>query len=277
MPLKMLRHTFLMLLSFAPYVAVHADEMKIDCRLKGGSVVQLTPLACGIEGGTPVNKPELPAPAASPEPADKGADSNLPTADPKLAATQMAIVDLLDKEVVDTTPLNRNPEGLERSARFDGCKLMVDEILHIQYGNFYSVWKDFKISSIIDFQKLDRNEFGVWDKVSSKGGNLSAAAVHLEEHNRKNGNSISISVLLSTNKGYVKYRFHGPSYFLDAPKDNLWIADEYGYPKEDGLGSAATDTIRLVLMVNTPADAEKLEGLFADINAMCKSQPAKAD
>jgi hypothetical protein len=277
MPMKMLRHSILMLLSLAPYVAGHAEDMKIDCRLKGGSVVQLTPLACGIEGGTPVDKAVLPAPAASPEPADKGAASNLATANPKLAATQMAIIDLLDKEVVDTTPLNRNPEGLERSARFDGCKLSVDEILHIQYGNFYSVWKDFKISSLIDFQKLDRDEFGVWDKVSSKGGNLSAAAVYLEEHNRKDGNSISISVLLSTNKGYEKYRFHGPSYFLDAPKDNLWIADEYGYPKDDGIGSAATDTIRMVLIVNTPADAEKLKGLFGDINAMCKSQPAKAD
>jgi hypothetical protein len=277
MPMKMLRHTIVILLSFAPYVVGHAADMKIDCRLQGGSVVQLTPLACGIEGGTPVNGAVLPAPAASPEPVDKGAAQTQTAANSKLAATQMAIIDLLDREVVDTTPLNRNPEGIERSARFDGCKLMVDEILHIKYGNFYSVWKDFKISSVIDLQNLDRDVYGVWDKVSSKGGDFSAAAVYIEERNLKEGNSNSISVLLSTNKGYKKYSFHGPSYYLDAPEDNLWIADEYGYPRDNGLGDAATDTIRILLIVDTPADAEKLKGLLENINAMCKPQPAKAD
>jgi hypothetical protein len=276
MPMKMSLPTILILLTFAPCAVGHAADMKIDCRLKGGSVVQLSAEACGIEGGTPASAAPAPAPVAVPEPVDKGV-AGQSAADPKLAAIQIAIVDLLAKEVVDTTPLNRNPEGIERTAKFDGCKLTVDEILHIKYGNFYSVWKDFKITSVIDFRNLDRNEFGVWDKVSSKGGDLSAAAVHIEEHNRKEGNNISISVLLSTNKGYEKYSFHGPSYFLDAPEDNLWIADGYGYPKDNGMDAVATDTIRILLLVNTPADAEKLKGLFGDINAMCKPQPAKAD
>jgi len=270
MPMKMLRHTILILLSFAPYVAGHAEDMKIDCRLRGGSVVQLSAEACAIEGGTPVIAAPPPAPAAMPESADKGAAPGQP-ANSKMAATQMAIVSLLGKEVADTTPLNRNPEGVERTAKFDGCKLMVNEVLHIKYGNFFSNWKDFKISSVIDFRNTDRKEFGTWDKISSKGGDLTASALYIKELKRKEGNGISISVLLATKDGYKQYSFHGPSYYLDAPKDNLWIADEYGYPVDNGMGDAANDTIRLVLIVGTPGEAKKLKGLFEDIDTMCKA------
>ena len=271
---KMLRHTILILLALAPLGTGHAADMAIDCRLKGGTVVQLPAAACAVEGGAPVSVAVSPASAAAP--ADVNAAGNQPPGS-KLEETQKWIVGLLAKSVEYTTPLNRNPEGIERTAKFDGCKLMVDETLHIQYGNFYSVWKDFKISSVIDFQKIDRDEFGILGEVASKGGDLKATAVYFEERKNKGGNNISISVLNLRNGSYTKYTTHGPSAYWSAPRDDLWIADEYGYAKDNGWDNVATDKIRILLMVSSSDDAARLNNALQEVNTMCKPQLQGSD
>jgi hypothetical protein len=262
---KMLRPAILISLAITPVCVGHAADMAIDCRLKGGTVVQLSAEACKLEGGSP-------------------ADGNtsgklLPPSDAASRATwteaQKTIVDLLSKPVMDTTPLKRNPEGIERTAKFDGCRLVIDEILRIEYGNLFSTWKSFKINSLIDLQKIDREEFGVLGKVSSKGGDLKATAVSFEERKRKDGNSISISVLEPRNGSYEKYITHGPSAYWDAPRDDFWIADEYGYPKDNGWGNATTDKIRILLIVNSAENAAKLEKALEEVNTACKQLPVE--
>jgi hypothetical protein len=270
---KMLYPAILILLALAPYGVSQAADMAIDCRLKGGTVVQLPAAACAIEGGAPVTAAVVPAAVAAPVAGEVAKDR--PPANAKLAEAQKVIVDLLAKPVVEAAPSNKKPEGIERTARFDGCKLMVDENLHIEYGNLYSAWMEFKISSVIDFLKIDREEFGMLGKINSKGGDLSAAAVYFEERKRKGGNNISISVLKLGTGGYEKYSSHGPGAFWDAPRDDLWIADEYGYPKDTGWGNAATDKIRILLIVNSSDDAEKLKNASEAVHAMCKPQQAE--
>jgi hypothetical protein len=270
-----------MLLAFSPYCAVYAAEITIDCRLKGGTVVQLPAQACMMEGGAPVNvaaTPTLPATAVVPQSTD-GNSAEVKSSSADIASraawteSQKVIIDLLGKPVMDTTPLKRNPEGIERAAKFDGCKLIVDEILRIEYGNLFSTWKNFKISSVIDLDKIDREEFGMLGKIASKGGDLKASAVYFEELKRKGGNNISISVDEPRNGGYEKYKTHGPSAFWDAPRDDLWIVDEYGYPKDNGFGNAVKDKIRILLIVNSSDDAEKLKKALEEVNAECKKQP----
>ncbi len=278
---KMLRPAILILLALAPLGVGHAADMAIDCRLKGGTVVQLPADACKMEGGAPVNEaasPTSPTSSASGvvlKPVDGNTVGNQPppsdaTSRSKLEETQKWIVDLLAKPVETTTPLNRNPEGIARTAKFDGCRLVVDENLHIQNGNLFSVWKDFKINSVIDFQNINREEFGVLGKITSKGGDFSAAAVYFEERKSKGGNNISISVLNLRNDGYAKYTSHGPSAYWDTPRDDLWIADEYGYTKDTGWGTVATDKIRILLIVNSLDDAARLKNALEEVNTMCK-------
>jgi hypothetical protein len=282
---KMLRPAILILLALALHGVGHAADMAIDCRLKGGTVVQLPAEACKMEGGAPVNEaasPTSPASGVVLEPVDGNTSGNQPspsdaTSHSKLEATQKWIVGLLGKPVGTTTPLNRNPEGLERTAKFDGCRLVVEENLHIQYGNLFSEWKDFKINSVIDFQNINREEFGVMGKITSKGGNLSAAAVYFEERKSKSGNNISISVLNLRNGNYTKYKTHGPSAYWDAPRDDLWIADEYGYAKDNGSGNVVTDKIRILLIVNSSDDAARLKNALEEVNTMCKPQQVETN
>ena len=265
---NMLRPAIIGLLALAPLGISHAADMAIECKLKGGTVVQLSADACKMEGGAPVNAaaPSIsPAPGSLPKPVD-GASLT------KLEQAQKLIVDLLAKPVETKTPLNRNPEGIERSAKFLGCKLVVDEDLHIKYGNLFAEWKDFKINSVIDFQKINQDEFGVMGKITSKGGDLNGVAVYFEEPNKKSGNNIFISVLNLRHDSYAKYTTHGPSAYWDAPRDDLWIADEYGYPKEAGFGNVATDKIRILLIVNSSDDAAKLKNALGEVNMMCKPQ-----
>lgn len=278
---KMSHPAILVLLALAPLGVGHAADMAIDCRLKGGTVVQLPAGACMLEGGAPVNEAAAPASAAVPKPADENTSGNQPppgdaTSRSKLEETQKWIVDLLAKPVETTTPLNRNPEGIARTARFDGCRLVVDEQLHIEYGNFFSVWRDFKINSVIDLQNINREEFGVLGKITSKGGDLSGMAVYFEEPRSKGDNNISISVLNLRDGNYTKYETHGPSSYWDTPRDDLWIADKYGYAKDDGWGNVATDRIRILLIVNSPDDAARLKDALGEVNAMCKPQQVEA-
>lgn len=275
---KMLRPAILVLLALAPLCVSHAADMAIDCRLKGGTVVQLPAEACKMEGGAPVNEaasPTSPASGAVLKPVDGNTSESQPTGNSKLEATQKWIVDLLGKPVGTTLSLNKNPEGIERTAKFDGCRLVVDEKLHIDYGNLFSARMDFKINSVIDFQNINREEFGVLGKITSKGGDLSAAAVYFEERKSKGGNNISISVLNLRDGNYTKYTMHGPGAYWDAPRDDLWIADEYGYPKDTGWGNVATDKIRILLIVNSSDDAARLENALEEVNTMCKPQQAE--
>lgn len=282
---KILRPAILGLLALAPLAVSQAADMAIDCRLKGGTVVQLPAEACKMEGGAPVTEaasPTSPASGAVPKPADGNIAGNQPppgdaTSHSKLEEIQKWIVDLLGKPVGTTLSLNKNPEGIERTAKFDGCRLVVDENLHIQYGNLFSASKDFKINSVIDFQNINREEFGVLGKITSKGGDLSAAAVYFEETKRKGGNNISISVLNLGKSGYTKYTSHGPGAYWDAPRDDFWIADEYGYPKDNGWGNVATDKIRILLIVNSSDDAERLKNALEEVNTMCKPQQVKTN
>jgi hypothetical protein len=274
---KMLRPAILIVLALAPYGVGQAADMAIDCKLKGGTVVQLPAAACAMEGGAPVSAAAAPASVAAPAPVAGGAakDQPLPseaTSHSKLEETQKWIVGLLGKSVESTTPLNRNPEGIGRTAKFDGCRLVVDENLHIQYGNVFTVWKDFKINSVIDFQNINRDEFGVLGKTTSKWGDLSGVAVYFEEPRRKGGNNISISVLYLGKDGYTKFTSHGPGAYWDTPRDDLWIADEYGYAKDNDRGNVATDKIRILLIVNSSDDAARLNNAFEEVNTMCKAQ-----
>lgn len=279
MCMKMLRPVILITLALSPYCAAHAAEIAIDCKLRGGTVVQLPAAACKLEGGTPASAAAAPATEAAPAPADANTVANPAPANTKLEQTQKAIVDLLGKTVEYTTPTNRNPEGISRTAKFDGCRLVVDENLHIQYGNFYSVWKDFKINSVIDFQKINRDEFGILGEVASKGGDLKGTAVYIEERKNKDGNNISISVLNLRDGSYKKYTTHGPSAYWKTPGNDLWITDEYGYVMDTGRnnpdtlsGNADKSRIRILLIVSTPDDAEKLKNALEEVDTMCNPQ-----
>jgi hypothetical protein len=279
---KMLQPAILILLALAPLGVGHAADMAIDCRLKGGTVVQLPAAACKMEGGVQVNEaaslasPASPASVAMPESAGGDAAKDQPP-NSKLAEAQKVIVDLLGKLVVETTPLNKKPEGIERTARFDGCRLVVDEKLRIEYGNLYSASMNFKINSVIDFQKIDREEFGVLGKITSKGGDLRGVAVYFEEPRKKGGNNICISVLNLGKGGYTKYTSHGPGAYWDAPRDDLWMADEYGYAKDNGWGDVVTDKIRILLIVNSSDDAARLKNALEEVNTMCKPQQVKTN
>lgn len=270
MLMKMLRPAILIMFALAPCAIAQAADAKIDCRLRGGSVVQLSADACVVEGGLPANAGAPPAPVIAP-----GPNRARGPVDPKLAAAQKAVVELLDKPVTDTTPLKQRPEGIERTALFDGCKLMVEENLHIDLGNLIPTRKDFRVSSVIDLKKLERKEFGVLPELESKGGGLKAAAVYFEEDRRKDSSGLSISVLYAKDGSLQKYRAHTLSAYLETRKDDFWIADEYGYPKDGGMGavaSVATDMVRILLIVGSADEAEKLKAALEDVHAMCKAQ-----
>jgi hypothetical protein len=271
---KMLRPAVLMSLALAMHGVGYAAEMAIDCRLRGGTVVQLSAEACNLEGGTQVNAAAAPVSGVASAPvAGNISGIQLPPASlSKLEEAQQVIVGLLGKTVESGTPLMRNPEAIERSAKFDGCKLVVDEQIHVEYGNAYSVWRDFKVNAVVDFQKIDKGELGTLEKVGSKGGDLTGAAVTFEERKNEGGNNISISVRYLSDGNYTKYTVHGPSAYWDTPQDDLWIEDEYGYTKDTGWDTAATDRIRILFIVNSLDDATKLKNAFEAVNTMCKQQ-----
>ena len=258
--------TWLINLTLVPLSAVHAEEAAMDCRLKGGSVVQLPPAACAMEGGTPLSAAPGPATSASPP------VENL-SADPGLAAAQKAVIELLDKPVVDNITQRRNPEGLERTATFEGCHMKVDESLHVQYGNLFTSWKDFRIASTVDFGSIGRDAFGLYGNIDSKGGDLKASAVYFMESVRDR-NALSISVLGLVDDKYIKYTAHGPVAYWSGPHDELWMADEFGYAKDTGFGTVAKDKVRILYIMNTADDAAKLERALENLYTVCKAQPA---
>jgi hypothetical protein len=258
---KKLRPAILALLVLSCNGIGHAADMSVECKLKGGTVVQLSAEACKIEGGAQVDATSS---TAAPEAAT--------TSDPTLTEAQNKIIEILSKPVEHLTPLNRNPEGIGRKARFDGCKLVVDGELHIEYGNAYSVWKDFKIHSVVDFQKIKRSSFGIFGTVTSKGGKLTGEAVYVEERTNKAGNNISISVQSLRDDKYEAYTVHGPSAYFETPGEYMWIEDVYGYVKDTGWDTADTSMIRLLYIVKSSDDAKNLKSAFEEVNMTCKMQ-----
>jgi hypothetical protein len=251
----------LMLLACASFSTAAAAEMANGCRLKGGSLVQLAAGACTMEGGTPVTAAATVAAIAA---TAKFSD------DPKLAAAQRSVVELLNRTVVEKDTRIRNPEGVERAAKFDGCRLIVDENMHVDHGNLFSARMNFKIASTVDLRNVGRDSFGVLGATSSIGGRLKAHAVYFEERKRKDGNNIAISVLEQSGEGDRRYTMPGLAAYWDAPRDDLWMADEYGYPKGTDSGNVATDKIRILFIVNTADETAALKQALDDVHALCK-------
>ena len=286
---KKLRLAILVSLALAPFGASHAADMETYCRLRGGSLVQLPAAACATEGGTlvsaavaPATVPApvsvvAPAPAAAFVPAPIPAPAIQPTGNLTLDEAQKLAVDILDKDVGSTASSSKKPESIERTAKFDGCRLLVEEQLLIDFGNMITSRKDFKIDSTIDFRKIARKSFGVMGEVSSRAGDLSGEAVYFEEPKLEGGNSISISVLLGIKGNYTKYRSIGESASLTGPHDYYWIADGYGYPVDivnNVTEIYATDKIRILYIVNSSDDAARLMGALDKVSAMCGPQQA---
>ena len=271
---KKLRLAILVSLVLAPLGASHAADMETYCRLRGGSLVQLPAAACATEGGTMVSAEIAPA---APGPARENAAAIKPTGNPDLDQAEKLVVEILDKTVGDSSSSNRKPESIERTAKFDGCRLVVEEKSHIDFGNLFTSRKDFKIDSAIDFRKIARGSFGAMGEVSSKAGDLSGEAVYFEEPKRESGNNISISVLIGVKGNYTKYISDGASASLAGPRNYFWIVDGYGYPI-DILNAVteipATDKVRILYIVNTPDDATRLMKALEKVSAMCGSQQA---
>lgn len=288
MLMKIKRPAILMLLALAPIGASHAADMAMDCRLKGGSVVPLPAAACAMEGGTPVSAAAAStppaatsatapasAPVAAPAPAKETAAAIQPTGNLNLDEAQKLVVDILGKTVGLPGTVSKNPESIDRTAKFDGCRLVVEEKLHLDVGNLISSLKDFKIDSAIDFRNVGRASFGEMGKVSSKAGDLGGEAIYFEEPRNKAGNNISISVFIRIKGDYSKYSTDRSFAALDGPRDDFWIIDEYGYPRDTIMGTPATDKIRILYILTSSDDAARLVNALDKVGAMCRAQPGE--
>ncbi|NNM80283.1 MAG: hypothetical protein HKM01_07500 [Gallionella sp.] len=251
----------LLSLACIPFVSAIAADQSNNCKLKGGSMVQLAAEACVMEGGM--------ATTATPvEPVVTNASLHL-SADPKLADAQRAVADLLIKPVRDMNSKKQPPEGIERSVKFDGCRLAVDEDIHIDQGNLISARMNFKVSSTVDLRNISNDAYRVLGKVTSYGGSLQTYAVSfVEKHS--GANNIAIAMLVQRKSGPSKYTLDSSGAYWDAPDDDLWMADEYGYPTANGMDGAATNKVRIVYFLNTAEDAAALKKALDDVHALCK-------
>lgn len=237
-----------------------AAEQAIECKLKGGSVVPLPAEACVREGGAPVVST-----AAVATPVDVASLSS----DPRLAAAQRAIIELLNKPVLEKKSGRREPEGIERTAKFEECKLVVDEHMQVDHGNMFSSRMDFKVHSSLDFRKLAKSAYGVVGKVNSLGGGLKAYAVRFEESRRNGKGAVAIGVQEQREEGARTYRLPGPNAYWETPQDDLWMADEYGYPTADSIGNLSTVTVRVLYLLGSAEDAEGLKQSLDELYAVC--------
>ncbi len=244
------------LLAFSPF-AVATEQMN-NCRLKHGSMVMLEAGACVMEGGAVVHKA-----AAHVVPAASLSD------DPKLAAAQKNVAELLMRSVMDRNPKKRTPEWIERKVRFEGCRLLVDEEMEIEHGTAWSSRKHFKVSSSVDMGKLSSAAFSELGKVRSYGGGMEAYAVYFEEP-KETVNNITVSVQLQKESGAWRFPLSASGVYWDAPKDDLWLVDGYGYPKDKVDASAATDRVSLMFLMNTPDDVAALNKALGDVQALCQ-------
>lgn len=257
--LKKLFFPAALLLAFAPFAI--AAEQANNCRLKGGSMVMLATEACVMEGGAVV--------PASVTPVAPVANFQL-SADPKLAAAQRAVAELLGKPVVDKNLKKRMPEEIERSVKFESCRLLVEEDMSVEHGTTFSSRKNFKISSTVDLGKISREAFGELGKVTSYGGGMETYAISFEERKRAEGNNIAISMLLQKEDGVRKFGVLVSDIYWDAPNDDFWMADVFGYPKDGFEPGAVLDTVRILFLMNSPEDATALQKALMDVHTLCK-------
>lgn len=275
----MLNGAILVLFALVPFGAAQAAEQESACRLRGGSIVPLPAEACAKEGGTMVTvtiaAPAAAPPAVSAPAAAASAPAAIPaqmlSADSRRAAAQKAIIELLSKPVASKSSHRHGPESIERSAKFAECTLTVEENTHLDYGNLISSRIDFKISSTVGFGGLRPEEFGVLGETSSKGGDLEAYSVYLARPARDGGNFF-ISVSVRDGKQYRKFTSPGSSAYWAGPRDDYWVADEYGYPTADDLGNIYTNKVRILYVVGTEDDANALKKAFDEMRAACAPQ-----
>lgn len=257
--MKKLNFHLLMLLAVTACGGAHAADTANNCRLKGGDLVPLPAAACAKEGGTVV-KPGEPArvPAAQ------------LSADPKIAAAQRAILDAFPGEAVDPLSHARLPEGVDqRRVKFDGCAMTVEEQLHLDYGNLFSVRRDFRIISTVDFRTVRPADFGTMNEIESKGGNLKVPAVYVKAGSKRDGKPLAVSVLLKDGKTYRKFTTPGLAAYWSGPRQDLWMKDGYGYVWVDKNDYADTSRIEVVYLVNTKKEAAKLTKAFRGMQAAC--------
>lgn len=259
--MKTIYQVALLSLAATSFATASSAEQLNNCKLRGGSMVQLAGDACVMEGGAVT--------AATPVmPVVTDASLHLST-DPKLALAQRAVANLLIKPVRDMNMKKRLPEGIERTVKFDGCKLAVEEDMHVDHGNVFSTRMEFKINSTIDLRNVASDAYSVLGKVRSYGGGMESYAVSfVEKHNV--ANAIAISVLEQREDGTRKFTLRSSASYWDAPKADLWIADEYGYPKGDGAESAETSKVRILYFLNTAEDAAALKQALDDVRTLCK-------
>lgn len=260
--MKIFSKIALISLAFAPIADASAAEPLNNCKLRGGSMVQLAADACVMEGGVVT--------AATPVvPVVSNANLNL-SADPKVAQAQRAVADLLIKPVRDTRMRKSLPEGVERTVKFDGCRMAVEESIHVDRGNLFSARMNFKVISSVDLRNISDDALGVAGKVISYGGGMRTYPVYFEERKRKEGNNIAISMFRQDEDGLIKYPLSASSPYWDAPKADLWMADEYGYPAGIDRDNAETSKVRILYFLNNAEDAAALKQALDDVRALCK-------
>lgn len=258
----MFRKTLWMGLVMVWSAGAWADEAAVGCRLKGGSVVPLPAATCAMEGGTLVNAAPPAAPAVKPV---------VLSQDPKLAAVQRAIIESLNKPVLEKKSGRREPESIEREAKFEECTLLVDERMQVDHGNMFSSRMDFKVHSSLDFRKLGQSAYRVVGKVNSLGGGLKAHAVSFEESRRNGAGALAVSVQEMREDGSSRsYRLPGPNAYWETPQDDLWMADEYGYPTADNIGNLSTVTVRVLYLLGSAEEADALKQSLDELSAVCK-------
>lgn len=258
--IKKLLRPALFAFAVLPFASAVAAEQMNNCRLRAGSMVMLSPEACVLEGGIVTT-------AAAALPAVTAVTLNL-SADSKLADAQRAVANLLAKPVVDMDMKKRIPERIERSVKFDGCRMAVEENIDVDHGNLFSSRISFKVSSTIDLRNIANDAYSVLGKVTSYGGGLKSYPVSfVEKHS--DVNNIAISISEQKEDGARKYELHSSSAYWDAPNADLWMADKYGYPKSDGPDNAETSKIRVLYFMSTPEEAAALKKAFDDLHALC--------
>lgn len=269
MNMNKLNYSILML--FALAVSAQAAETESACKLRGGSIVPLPAEACAKEGGTMVTV-TVATPAAGEAKKEAPAPVYQLSSDPKLAAAQKAVLDLLNKPVTGKAPRRGEPEGIEREAKFTECNMAVEEIIHVDYGNLFSARKNLKVNTTVNFRNLKRDEYSVMGEIGSKGGDFKGQAVYFEESPRSGGGDISISVAELYEGKYRKFNLPGLAPYWDAPRSDLWMSDGYGYVLADHMGNIATNKIRIVYILNASDDPNALKKAFDDLSAVCKPQ-----
>ncbi len=251
-----LRTAILATLTLTALTPAFAEDTVKDCRLKGGSMVVLAAPACAMEGGTPIVTYVVPVMQLS--------------ADPKLADAQRNVLEILNRPVVEKTVQKNDPENISRAANFAGCNLQVDELVHVDHGNAFSKRRHFKIHSSVNLKTVEADAISDLGEVDSLGGGLKAYGIALTKRIRDERSEFSISVLEQTIDKERPFTMPGPIAYFGTLRDDLWVADQYGYPKGSGTSDYYTDRVRLMYLVSTPEESAKLKLALETARALCQ-------